>query len=355
MKRLMSLLGLSLVGGALSSCSIGPRLLVSPLDHSGGRAGTIYQAGTQSVTVSVRDERGPGQILGGALLGPIYLGYVSEKENEIVDLFASSAEEVVRALGLTVGQGSTAQISIEGFRVTMYRFSGFSPMNCIGYGNIQALVRGPDGQELARKKLNVTYFEGTTPAWSMKEVAKGAVSRIYRQAAWESSAAALSAAYPGAPDPAQVRRLLGTLDTSKDDEVRRTTIFWLGLTGQGDPAVKEKLLAIFRTSKDQSVRQASVEAIGMLGIQEARGEIEAILSGKKIGDWDNSDTEQVWYLLRALFRMGQSNLASLIPKTDLKQRSMLRDLVSFQETGEIPPMSESERQELEKARKNPRG
>lgn len=202
----------------------------------------------------------------------------------------------------------------------------------------------------------VAYFENTTPVGSMKEVAKEAVTRINRQAAWEAVATALAARRPAQPDSAQIRRLLGTLDTTKDEVARRNTLFWLGLFGKNDPAVQEKLLSLFRTSKDQRVRQAAVEAIGMLGIQEARPDVEAVLKGaKKLGDWDNSDTEQVWYLLRALGRLGEGDLRSRVPTSDVNKRRLLIELAQFQETGEIPAMTEAEKEELAKARKNVRG
>jgi len=143
------------------------------------------------------------------------------------------------------------------------------------------------------------------------------------------------------------------LDTTKDDVAQRTTIFWLGLVGKNDPAVKERLLTVFRTNKVQNVREASAEALGMLGIQDAREGAEAALAGtKKVGDWDVSDTEQAWYLLRYLGRIGVGDLASRFPKADMKMRRVLTELVRFQEAGEMPRMSETEQQELEKARKN---
>ena len=85
----------------------------------------------------------------------------------------------------------------------------------------------------------------------------------------QTAVGTLSASFRAEPDPAQVKRLLGMLDTTKDDVAQRTTIFWLGLVGKNDPAVKERLLTVFRTNKVQNVREASAEALGMMGIQEA--------------------------------------------------------------------------------------
>ncbi|MGH9317773.1 MAG: hypothetical protein ACRD1P_11800 [Thermoanaerobaculia bacterium] len=352
MKRLVLCLTVVCVAAMLSGCSLGPRLIVAPLDHSAANVGALYPESERAVTVTVKDQRGPGQILGGGLLGPIYLGYVTEKDNELLDLMRSAANDTVRALGMKSGGGATLELTIEDFRVTMYRTSGFSPMNCIGYGKIQTVVRLPDGSE-TKKSFNVTYFEGTVPVVSMKEVARKAVTRIYRQAAWEATAATLASSFPVEADPARVRRLLGTLDTTKDDDALRTTIFWLGLVGENDPAVKEKLFAIFRTSKTQNVRQAAAESLGMLGVQDAREEMEAILAGKrKVGDWDNTDMEEDWYLLCSLHRLGVGDLRSRIPKSEINMRRLLTELVQFKETGEIPRLSESEQQELEKARKN---
>lgn len=352
MKRVVLCLTVVFVAVVLSGCSVAPRLIVAPMDRSPAKVGTVYPESDRAVTVSVRDSRGPGQILGGGMLGPIYLGYVTEKDTELTDVMQSAANDTVRALGLKSGGGASLDLTIEDFRVSMYRFSGFSPMNCVGYGKIQTVLRSPDGTE-AKKSYNLTYYEATVPVMSMKEVVKEAVSRIYRQSAWEAAAGALSANFQAEPDPGHVRRLLGTLDATKDDVAQRTTIFWLGLVGKNDPAVKEKLLAIFRTSKVQNVREASAESLGMLGIQDAREEAIAALAGtKKVGDWDVSDAEQAWYLLRYLGRLGVADLGSHFPKADVKMRRILTELVRFQEAGEMPRMSETEQQELEKARKN---
>lgn len=354
MRRLSLLVVALFVAVTLAACSMAPRLLVAPMDHSRANVGALYPAADRAVAVSVKDRRPPGQILGGGLLGPIYLGYVGAKDDEVVDLMRSSAGDAVAALGMKSGEGgSSLEIGIDEFRVTMYRFSGFSPMNCIGYGKLKAALKSADAPEPVTKSFNVTYYEATTPVGSMKEVAREAVTRIYRQAAWEASATTLSAAHAAAADPPQVKRLLSSLATTKDVMVRRSGIFWLGLVGKDDPAVKEKLLFLFRTNKDQTIREAAAEAIGMLVIQEAREEILAALDGaKKVGDWDVSDAEQAWYLLKAASRLGVTDLRSHIPKADMKMRKALTDLAQFLETGEIPRMSETEQQELEKAKTN---
>ena len=351
MKRVVLCLTVVFVAVVLSGCSVAPRLIVAPMDRSPARVGTVYPESDRAVTVSIKDSRGPGQILGGGMFGPIYLGYVTEKDAELTEVMQAAGNDAARALGLKSGAGASLDMTIEDFRVTMYRLSGFSPMNCVGYGKIQTVLKTPDGTE-TKKSYNLTYYEASVPVMSMKEVVKEAISRIYRQAAWEAAAGTLSASFQADADPAQVKRLVGTLDATKDD-AQRTTIFWLGLVGKNDPAVKEKLLAIFRTSKVQNVREASAEALGMLGIQDAREEAEAALAGtRKVGDWDVSDTEQAWYLLRYLGRLGVGDLGSRFPKADLKMRRVLTELVRFQEAGEMPRMSETEQQELEKARKN---
>ena len=61
--------------------------------------------------------------------------------------------------------------------------------------------------------------------------------------------------------------------------------------------------------------------------------------------------------LRSLGEGGQPEeesrtLNSHFPKAGMKIRRVLTELVRFQEVGEMPRMSETERQELEKARKN---
>ncbi|MGH9368375.1 MAG: hypothetical protein ACRD3M_11940, partial [Thermoanaerobaculia bacterium] len=147
MKRLVLRLVVGSVAALMSACTFGPRLLVAPLDHTRANVGTLFPDKDRAITVSVKDLRGPGQILGGALLGPIYLGYVTQKENELGDLFQSAANDVVRALGMKSAEGSALELTIDDFRVTMYRFSGFSPMNCIGYGKIQTVLKSPDGSE----------------------------------------------------------------------------------------------------------------------------------------------------------------------------------------------------------------
>ena len=192
MKKVVLCLAVVLVGVVLSGCSVAPRLMVAPMDRSPARVGAVYPETERAVTVSVKDARGPGQILGGGMFGPIYLGYVTEKDGELTEVMQAAGNDAARALGLKSGAGASLDMTIEDFRVTMYRFSGFSPMNCVGYGKIQTVLKAPDGTE-TKKSYNLTYYEATVPVMSMKEVVKEAVSRIYRQAAWEAAAGTLSA------------------------------------------------------------------------------------------------------------------------------------------------------------------
>jgi hypothetical protein len=132
-------------------------------------------------------------------------------------------------------------------------------------------------------------------------------------------------------------------------------LFWLGLLGRGNANVKRGVVSEFRRATDQDVRLAAAEAIGTLGLAELTGELQGILSGqKKVGEWDNSDTEQVWHLLKALHFLGARDLAGYIPEVDLVNRDQLTQLATFLETGKIPSMRPEEAEELQKAQEQVR-
>ena len=76
------------------------------------------------------------------------------------------------------------------------------------------------------------------------------------------------------------------------------------------------------------------------------------LSGaEEIGDWDNADDEHVWYLLRALADLGETDLASKVPKTKLTMPSKLKDLIAFEASGTIPKISPAGAAKLDEAKK----
>ena len=365
MKRFLVALSLTAAGCATTVLPMHTRV-VAPLDPAGSGVGAVYGSRDPSVSVAVTGPGVHGRVLAESYTGwTVDMAFDSERDGDAVDLFRTSAEEAARAFGFDEGNGATIGLAVDDFHVYTYLRGG--PVNCVGYGNLRATISAPDGSVLAVRKLDVAYWDQTNTVWSLKEVQREALTRIYRQAAWEATAAVLAAAYPGNANPAALRRLLAVLDSSASDATRGTVLFWLGLTGQNDAAVRERLLLLFRTSREQRIREGAVEAIGMLGIEEARPDIEAILSGsRKVGHWDNQDPGEDWHLLRALYRMGQTDVSIFLPRIEgppdlgwlewlplapLKVTAcrcdpglaMIADLVRYQQTGEIP-LTGAERQ-----------
>jgi hypothetical protein len=352
--RVASLLCLTFV---IAPIYAGAKVVVASLERTKPDVGVLFKATDHQVAVTVRDDRADKAFVGGAILGPkadadkgVYLGYATPKDAELASFLRTAAEDAVAVLGMKPGAGYSLEIVVKDLRVDMYRLSGFSPMNCIGYAALDTSLRAPDGTSLGTESLKLTYYETTVPKMSMKEVVTGAISRIFTHAAWQAASTALLKHLPLEPDMAQIGRVVEGLDRQEKEILARQAIFWLALAGQSGPPVKDKLLALVRTSEDQDVHQAAAEAIGMLGITEAKEDLAAILAGKKAGGWDNTDNEHVWYLLRALGLLGEADLRARIPKVKINMPSKLEDLVVFQETGAFPEVTQAEAEKQEKAR-----
>lgn len=339
---------------ALTGCA-GPSLVSSPLQFAPVDTGKLV-AGDRPLTVVVKDERPADAILAGGLLGPkgeegdgLYFGYVPEKPGELAALVESAAKEAATILGFAPGAsgGPTLEIALKSFRIDLYRSSGFSPMNCAGYGLVAAKLTGPAGEPLQARDVKVAFYENTSPAMSMKEVTREALSRIYTQAAWEAIAALLVPQYALKGDPAALARVLDAMGSDKDEIRNRRRAYWLGVLGKDDPRVRTKLLDVFRNSKDPRFREGAVEALGRFGATEARDDILKALSGAPLGDWKIKDAEQAWYLVKALWMMGETDLAAKVPPPHRKQ---IADEIAFLTTGELPPLGQKESQELSKAR-----
>ena len=344
---------------ALSTACVSPHLIPGPLVKPQGEVGQLYAGKSAQVTVAVQDDRPKDAVLGGGVLGPngdegkgIFLGYVTEAPGDVAQFMEATAKDTVAALGLTAGPAVRVEVRLKDLHVAMYRYTGFSPMNCIGYVQVATVVPGADGTAKTRT-FKLTYFENTTPMMSMKEITKEAVSRIILQATREALVVTLLDQFPQTADPAALEKVTTAMRTGPDNIPAREQMFWLALAGRGNAAVKEGVIAAFRTHKEDRVRQGAAEAIGMLGLVEQKDELLAVLAGtSKVAGWDNADTEQVWYLLKALHLLGVPDLPAKIPNTNLKGRVHLTNLVEFLKTGTVPPLTAAEAEGLAKARQN---
>ena len=328
----------------------------APLTHGTLNVGRLFPGKLATVSVEVVDRRPWEHLLAGGLLGPgsdkgkgLYYPYLSQIPHEVATFARDAAKEAVFALGLDEGPRATLEIIIHEFQIDLRRGSGFSPMNCVGYGRLETRLVGENGQVLRTGAHRLTYFEWTLPVALMNEVAEKALSRIYQQAAWEVTVKELLAQYPQSAIPEEIGRLLASFETTKKSEDQRGILFWLALAGSGNSSVFETMERLFRTSKDGRVAEGAAEALGMLGASGMREEIEAILSGsKRLPNWEPDDVTMNWYLLKALHLLGRSDLT--IPEGKMRYRSLLDDLVGFLKSGSIRPPSEREVQGLEKAR-----
>ena len=357
MLRVTRTIGLILVTCALSAGVAWGVVVVAPLEAQHPDVGAVFEPTERSVTIIVRDERPYKLFVAGAQVGPgagkgkgFYIGYATEKNEDLAPFVQAAANDALRNLGVKAGAGMTLEIVIRDFRIDLVRMSGFSPMNCIGYGILEASLKGPDGSEIRKKTLQVADWEDTVPVGSMKEVQKEAISRIFSHAAWETTASILLDEWKLTPNAAEIERLVKGLDKVKDEIPAGEQIFWLGLSRDSGDQVKDKLLSILKTSKESKLREAAAKALGRLGAAQLRDEVSRILSGDaKSGDWDTTDTEQVWYLIDSLAALGEKDLRARVPATGMNMPQKVQDLVSFRETGEIPKAGAAELEKRAKA------
>jgi hypothetical protein len=337
----------------------GAKVILASMELTPPNVGVLFPSAEQTIKIVVKDERPDRSFLAGGLVGPspdkdkgIYLAYATKQEDELVSFLSRAASDAVKVLGLQTGEaGHTLEIVVKDFRVHMYRLSGFSPMNCMAYGFVNVTLTSPDGSQLGDQTIKMSFYENTNPVGSMKEVVREALSRIYMQAMWQAVAECLIDHLELTADPAEIDRVVKAVGTMKHEVDARQTIYWLGLSRHAGTPVKEKLLKLFRTSEEQRVHQAAVEAIGMLGITDAREDIESLIAGtKEIGGWEQDDQEHLWYLLNALALLGEQDLQSKIPDVDIKMPVTLEDLARFHATGELRTPGPKETDKIAKAK-----
>jgi hypothetical protein len=357
MRYRKALIGVLFTFALPAAAAAGPKIVIAPLAPHRPPVGLLVEASERGVTVTVRDERPAKSFTASALVGPqaekgkgIFLAYATQKEEELAGFMASAARDAVRVLGLKEGGDYRLEIVVRDFRVTMTRFP-FSPMNCLGYGRLTATLSGPDGTEVKSVTLDVAYYDGAVPKWSMKEVSEKALSRIYSLAAWQAVATVLRTAWGLEPDRTAVQAVAAKVDAQGDEDIAREMIFWLGLVAHGDEATTARLLAWVGSSRKQKVFQTAAEALGLLGVAEARERFQAALAGKKLGGWNATDNEQVWYLVHAMALLGEKDLQPLVPKGEIGMRSKIDELVAFHTSGTLPGPSAAEAKEIEAALK----
>ena len=346
------------LASVLSAEAARSMVVVAPLRNDPPDVGVLFRPLEHAIEISVIDARPDPDFIAGAIIGPsaeqdegIFVGYATERNEDLARFVEAAAADAVRVLGMTTGEGYRLEITIREFVVDLYRLSGFSPMNCMGYGTIDTVLKDPDGAVLLEQRFRPAFYEHRTPKGSMKEVTTHALSRIYEQAAWQATAGTLIDHFAPEPDLEQVRVVLDRMDDYDKEVPGRQAIFWLGISGIATPEVRDGLLAVFRSNHDQKVHQAAAEALGLLGFEAVREEIVAVLSGEaELGEWDLTDNEQVWYLMRALALLGEPELASHMPDADMRMRCKVEDLIRFQESGTLPQHSAAAIEKLEKNR-----
>jgi hypothetical protein len=334
------------------------KVVVAPLRNDPPNVGVLFHPRDEVVEIVVVDDRPDRDFVAGAILGPgaerdkgIFIGYATETVDGLARFVETAATDAVGVLGMSTGPGYRLQITLREFVVDLYRLSGFSPMNCMGYGTIDTVLSDPAGAVVVERTFRPAFYEHRTPKGSMKEVATHALSRIYEQAAWQATVGTLLEYFAPDPDLDQVRLVLAGLGGYDKEVPERQAIFWLGISGIATPEVRDGLLDVFRSHEGQKVHQAAAEALGLLGIEEARAEIVEVLSGDvELGEWDLTDNEQVWYLVHALALLGETDLEAHVPDTDMRMRSTVEDLIRFHRTGATPQHGAVALEKLEKNR-----
>ena len=334
------------------------KVIVAPLTPHHPPAGMSYPATEKTATVTVTDERADKSFIAAGLLGPgaekdkgVYLAYATQKDGDLTAFMEAAAREAVTVLGLKAGDGMRLTIAIKEFHVDMYRFSGFSAMNCMGYGVLGVTLTDANGARTNKPDMRLAYFDFAVPKTSMKQVVEKAVSRIYTLAAWQATAQTLVEAYSLAPGSATLDDLSSRIEAERDEDQAREVVFWLGLSGRGSDPVKATLLDRFAKSKKQKVYQTVAETMGLLAIADASGDIHDLLAGKrKIGSWDVEDLEQVWYLIHTLGLLGEKDLQARMPTGKLRMATKVQDLIRFHEMRASPAPSVALQKMMDKAR-----
>jgi hypothetical protein len=347
--RKTALPGSLLILGSFVSCSV-PFVAHVPLERVAVSAGLMGQERSTGVAVVIHDARPHPAVLGllTSTMQPdrIHWMFATEKPDEVAGVFRTAAKGAVEKLGFKEGTDVTLEITIRNFRVDLHQSGSLA--NCIGYGEIDAVLEGNDRTVLRSRSFSVTFWEDAGNGTGFGEIARHGISRLYALAAWEVTAGILEEQFPPGALPA-IGPALALAKQSEDAFTRRESIFWIGLTAAGDESAPGELLVLVRSSQEQEVREASAEALGMLGATGARGELDGILSSStKLPQWDMEDTENVWYLLKSLHALGEKGLEGQIPKTKaLNMPSRLTDLLVFLDTGKIPPLSASRQADYE--------
>ena len=335
------------LAGLLLGCTLGcSRVISSPLDQPSFSSGKVLAGTPATVTVTVQDDRPAKALLAFGLLGPggdrdrgLPLAYRPADADQIPALMAWSAGEGVKAMGFSGGPSYALEVHLRDSRIDLSRYSGFSPMNCVGYCQIETVLKAPDATHKTRT-YNLAYYENSTPVMSMDEVAEEALSRILHQAVLEAVVTTLHEQFPGAADPAALKHLLETAHNPSDDILSREAVFLLGLTAGEDPATRKGLVDLFQTCSAQRVRQGALEAIGMLGMKEQTTSIQDLMTGKlHLKHWDVEDTEEVWYMVKALCLLGVKDIKEMLPTKGLRGGARLGILTDYMATGTIPQLS----------------
>jgi hypothetical protein len=306
------------------------------LEKTRGEIPVLVTPQNQILQIEVTDNRPLKGIHGGGLNridSGAFLFLKEIPDSPLVPYLEKTGTETAQVLGFSPDPGGGAlKITLNKFWIDLYKFSGYSPANCIGYGSLTAeLFPGPEKPSLVRNYLLSYYENDIVFFW--------AVSRIYTQMIWETVGKTILENGSLALDPKGTEKLLQRIDTENSDRIARELIFWLGLVGRNDRRVQDKLLQIFRNTREQRRRQAAVEALGMLGVQEARKDIVDALGGtRKVGYWSNDDAEEVFYLIKALSNLGEKDLQEYIPKQDFRAREKVVELVGFLSSGKIPEL-----------------
>jgi hypothetical protein len=312
---------------------------------------TLGPARAESVTVVVHDRRSHPSLIGLNVSDPtnLMVVYATKTPDALARTLEKAAMDAARTLGFREGPDVKIDMAIDAFRIDAYLSSGYAPVNCIGYAVIETTLTSARGASPVSRSSRLAYWE-LTAGLRKASLGKEAISRIYTQAAWEATTRILQQEYPALPDPAAMAQAIHAATGAGDVFVRREAVFWLGLTGSGNDAVAGALASVFRTATDQEVSEAAAEAIGLVGEGSARSELEAVLAGtRRLENWDNLDTEAVWYLVKALYLLGAPDPEARVPASPhLHQREKIGELLRFLETGTLPSLTPSQEEDLQK-------
>lgn len=314
------------------------RVLKTKIERVPVKIQRLYKASASTVKVSVKDERAPDPLLASGNFGfGSRVGFYTEDPAAVQKAIETAALDALPVLGLKQGEGVTLEIALKELRVDSFVKLGPLPHG-IAYLRASVSVRSGDGKVQSEHAQQLAVH------------ARGPLNILFARLGWALAATALPEALALEPDAVPVADLARALGESSEEAFLEQATIWAGIAGAQNPSMAGRLLALFRTAEKWNVSENALLSLATMKSPLAMQEIQGILTGtNKVKNWDTKDAARSWHLIRALSILGEKSLTARIPKVSVFPE-ILTDLVSFLDTGRIPPFDPKTTAEISKLR-----